>query len=546
MQKLAPLAAHIHLKPEVLGPLGQNARPKCIGIQEYGPVIRDILLQSEYHGAVSLEFTEFRLGPHDSIDEPRQLLSTIATILGQTLVQTNQYVVPEPKSPPLSVNTQREIVPSSKILELLAGGCEHRLNAPVHIHDFATATSIYSPGAVHRVASHRTTSVNPYCELVQTDSLASHACSEFHTQSLAQISNGLQRDSRLRLCPMGLLVLSVPIADATNLYGAITTGAWVEEGTEGMLYHSALLLTEADEPRRKIFDSASNRIEKYSITKMRGSQNLLQELSDDLRTLYKRRRDEVTYLTEATALINQVRMLSSQIRSVDEFIESLKNEFGRLLATIGYGTFGLYQLNEPRIKTQIRQYSCAFQKGDRVLPGALVFTLPKADQVAIDSDEGLAQMRRQLHDFVLPRSLSLQPVFVVFCAPAATQASGHLIYLLEQFAGEVEHIIASWLHLQMVEEKKRDLEVFIDRVKHTLNRPLQGLTDCVHQIRDLLSERSLEPSKGVEIASLVNEQLAFCQEAGHIIKRFAGRVQMGGQATLPSIPVYTCEYWASF
>ncbi len=329
-QLLAPFASHVHLKPTVLE-VGPDGGVKELQVAGYGPEIRRILDKNCYHGALSIEFTEFRDLNADPYDNTLVTLKHASGAFGVALENPTEPPPHKPTHMP-SVNSDTETTPALNILRSLANACARELGAQVKIHDFAQGEVVYSESAAHRngkpesvVNSDRKTISNceasDFCSIADQDSRAKKQCTRFFGQKLENIRLGLQPDPRICICPMGLIVLSVPIKDPEDgmLYGAISCSPWIEDGTEGMVAESILRDTMSEQWEQ--FESASGAIAKFSPAKISLSQELLENVARDIAGLYSQMR--------------RLKESRDQQRHLEKFIDETKHSLTHPLQGIG-------------------------------------------------------------------------------------------------------------------------------------------------------------------------------------------------------------------
>ena len=85
---------------------------------------------------------------------------------------------------------------------------------------------------------------------------------------------------------------------------------------------------------------------------------------------------------------------------------------------------------------------------------------------------------------------------LVFLYPPERRVAGQLSgNFFEQFGSEVHTILASLRHLTEAEARRDELEVFIDRFKHAISSPLQGISDRILQLRAGLEGKKTLPYK---------------------------------------------------
>ena len=137
---------------------------------------------------------------------------------------------------------------------------------------------------------------------------------------------------KIRICPMGLMVLSVPVASDGICYGAVSCSAWVEEGTEGMTLGSIVSYSKATAALRQRLQKAFFDIPAFTVPGLFESQKLLRDLCGDLAALYRQRREERRRLLEGSGLLAGVRKLGESARL---------DGFPRLAGTLALPSFFL-------------------------------------------------------------------------------------------------------------------------------------------------------------------------------------------------------------
>jgi signal transduction histidine kinase len=120
---------------------------------------------------------------------------------------------------------------------------------------------------------------------------------------------------------------------------------------------------------------------------------------------------------------------------------------------------------------------------------------------------------------------------LIFVYPSDRKVVGHPSgNFFEQFGSEVHYILASHRHVSEAEARRDELQVFIDRFKHAISSPLQGISDRILQLRAGLEGRKiLQYSRLRELAADLRD---FSNEVGSIFDRFTGRVRLQGHSFL--------------
>jgi sugar phosphate isomerase/epimerase len=225
LQRLAPLAAHVHLKPFV-----HDGPESPLRIDDYASDVQRILGRCGYSGAVTLEYLpSLGLLTRDFCEESRRALVRLARVFGYPVnpdPELSDFYQPASQTRSRTVDTA--LTPPSGILELLADGCELRLGAQIEIHDFATNIDVRSKGHLRsRLApegSVREDAGGPgddmphFCHLANNDPVGRDVCERFHARNRILIQDGLQERPQVFVCPYGLILLSVPITDDSNIY----------------------------------------------------------------------------------------------------------------------------------------------------------------------------------------------------------------------------------------------------------------------------------------------------------------------------------------
>jgi signal transduction histidine kinase/sugar phosphate isomerase/epimerase len=541
LRRLAPYAVHVHLKPSVPVPEADGRVAAC-GLDAYGPEARYILEGSGYHGAVAVEYTHYRDAGANAYEATRKTVVEAARVFGMGLryaPQPRSKVRGPAHSTRLTVNQDAELTPAQGILQLLADGCELRLDAQIHIHDFATGKHVSSQSAAHRQDGGQGCPERAaFCALADSDARAGPECQSFYGATLDRIRSGEQDQPHLRICPMGLMTLSVPVKDQSHLYGAIVCGPWVEEGTEGMITDSVLYHTEPGS--QEAMEQASLKLRPYSRHRLQASQRLLETLAQDLAGLYEERFRAKYYLLEGTRIINDLRekghTASRPDPTPDGLIRSLPAVFESFQQVVGFGQIALYQRQdgaESAAGTTTRELVRKVQAGPH---GAL----PIQVRVTVAPTEDFTdQVRRELTEQIKGQTgLScLSPVrreshaFAVFCYRPDRQLPSNLRHLIDQFAAEVEYILSNLRNLADTSEARKSLEIFLDRCKHALASPLQGISDRTLQLRKLLDKSNFTLQ---QLRTLSTDFQQFSTEAGAVLYRFTGRVRVTGRGSLRS------------
>jgi signal transduction histidine kinase/sugar phosphate isomerase/epimerase/ligand-binding sensor protein len=534
LKRLAPQAVHVHLKPIVHDPNGQGTP-----IAAYGPIVRDLLQRVGFHGAVSLEFTEYR----NLNTNPRIATATALREVFEVFDETTQIrietdtALSEPPQRP-RVNQDSEITPSVQILQLLADGCEANLQRDVRIHDFATGKDTFSIRAPHKPESQRKKNdVEKFCSQVENHDLTRARCHEFHRQKLERIRIGTQAAPQICICPMGLMVLSVPVKDDEFLYASISSNAGVELGTEGMTVESIEDFTEPNSELRSKLEQAFLGVPAFTRDKLRASQKLLEHLAGDLAQLYRERRLYKIRLQRGTALINRVRQNG---RSLDKFVEELPTFFTEFVDLVGTGRLAHY--SRPNIPGEGEQnhwhYECQSRTEPSDFPVDVHLTPPPPSGQQADENQRVVEVFKEhvlaiWQDSRCEVFIAENKDVIIYVEPTGTRRSSQLDSLLDQFAAEVLHILWSLRHVGELEDRERRLEVFVGKAKHSLSGPLQGIQDRLRSLNRCGERWALADATSLtELNQHLNELKDHADSAARIIQRFTGRVRIAGTAEL--------------
>jgi signal transduction histidine kinase/sugar phosphate isomerase/epimerase len=533
LERLAPWAAHVHLKPFVLdGPAGR------LGIADYAPTVQRILSDHGYHGAVSLEYLpSLDLITPNFCEETREALLELAGAVGYQVDPDPDPQWPrlyQPQSPTPERNEDKALTPPAGILQLLADGCELRLGAQIEIHDLASNTEVCSNGIQdNRVADGRGTTqtacesdgkLPSFCKLARDDPTGHPACERFHERKRDLIHQGLRDVPRICVCPFGLILLSVPITADSKAYGLISSGPWVEEGTEGMIIDGVLRLISPT--GREQIERAATKIDRYSPFKLAEARKLLVRLSQDLGALYSERELTNRYLVQGPKVIERLREQScgEGVVEPEQFIRRLGKTFLAFEQLVGFGSIALYRCQELGRGRETLDLVLPSEPPER-LPVKMRLPLSVApDRVARVRAEVTRTVEAVTRQSCLVSFQRESRELLVFVFPPENRVSGHLPgNFFEQFGSEVHSILTGLHHIS-------ELAVFIDRFKHAISSPLQGISDRILQLRAGLEGK--KPLSFQRLRDLVADLHDFSGEAGSILDRFTGRVRLEGAATL--------------
>ena len=99
-----------------------------------------------------------------------------------------------------------------------------------------------------------------FCTIASQDPNVASLCRGFYDEKLALIRDGQQDRPSICICPMGLMILSVPVVDDANVFGAISSGPWIEEGTEGIVIDGVMNHASSEQKiptRRRVAQDSS-------------------------------------------------------------------------------------------------------------------------------------------------------------------------------------------------------------------------------------------------------------------------------------------------
>ena len=535
LARMAPLAAHVHLKPYVL-----EGSPGVIGsaraLADYVQEARTILEKANFDGAVALEglpSLDLEARPYE---ESLELLGTAASAFGTRLEAPSRLLFPPVLARSLATNHEKELVPSLPVLQLLADGCERRLGAHIRVLDLATEEVVLSQSAAHRASGHEQTAGEPphFCELVDSDPIASLQCSRFYQHKISLFRDGGQVQARTCICPMGLMIHSVPIRDETHVYGVISCGPWVEQGTEGMIIDG--IFRHADPVLRPALDEAALRIPDYSPGRLLTTQGVVGELAKDLAGIYKERLEQSQarrYLGQGSRIF--LKLQESRIDSQPELesflTTTLEGAFREFEDVAGFGHLVLYRRHAaPSGSDVIRLQSP--QLGVPGLPVAVTVTTSH-DAQPPDGDKVRAELVHHIlkstpYDCLEPDRKGGRE-FVLFCYPKGTVLSTHFRSFFSRFVTEVHYVLANLRNLTEAEARRKELVLFTSRFQHAISSPLQGVSDCVLQFRRYLNGRKTMSFK--ELGELVRDLSEYTTDSNSILKRFTWLVNVTGQQT---------------
>jgi signal transduction histidine kinase/sugar phosphate isomerase/epimerase len=540
--RLLRFAAHVHLKPFVrevsTGPAGRAGGPSDghapevrriveRPLADYAREVRRILEANRYRGAVSFEAIPSLGLTADPIESCRRSLAELASAFDAPLGPATSAGLPSRTPAKRTVNEDPELVPSTGILQLLADGCERRLDAQTRIHDFGSGMVVLSQSAAHRPDSCGPGDIDAghFCAIVDRDPTAAGFCAEFYKEKLALIRDGLQDAPRICICPMGLMVLSVPVLDAETVYGAISTGPWVEEGTEGMVVDAILHRAAAD--RRDSLEQASLRIDAYSPDRLMKTQRLLGQLAGDLAGLYHEHQRTRRYLSEGTQLIQWMHDRSRDDGAPDpeSFVNRTLGEairkFNRL---VGFGQIALYR--RATAPGRAAELVRVVFPGD---PGGLPSVVPLPPATGpISTERARAELDRIIPHLTRQQCLTgghgPADFFVVFCYPRDLVLPGDLRSFFLQFATETYYVLANLRNLREADERRKELILFTNRFKHAITSPLQGIIDRVAQMRKSFSGR--RPLTFEQLREVVRDLEDDSNRVDAVLDRFTGFVRV--------------------
>jgi signal transduction histidine kinase/sugar phosphate isomerase/epimerase len=528
LERLAPLTAHVHLRPFILDDSSQR-----VGLGDYAPAAREILDAHGYRGAVTLEYLpSLDLLSEDLGQDSRDTLLNVARAFGYPASPDPAWGerLLRPAGPTRQVNRDAALSLPPGVLALLAEGGSRRLGTQVLIHDLAARLQVVSGGVDDHAEVDWGATTTPhdegrtrFCSLVALDPSANAECRKFHDRKAALISERLQARPCVFVCPMGLISVSVPIADEKTTYGLIDCGPQVENGTQGMLVERIRRLACPDLWRP--LEEASHEVVAYSPFTLARSRDLLGELADDLGELYQEREQTHRYLVRGREIIQLLALLSEDgAIGVEGFIAQLAEPFRLFEEVVGFGRLALY-LREPtgrgRERLRLR------------LPGPPLGRLPAVIELPPPKDAAAPEVSDYLRQTIeeatgepcLVSARRASPQLVVFQHPYCVKDEGRLAAVFfDQFSMEINSKFTSIQNLTEAEARRHALDVFIDRFKHAISSPLQGLSDRVWQLR-----RGIEGQQALtfgRLRELVSDLRDFSTEAGMILERLTGRIRV--------------------
>jgi signal transduction histidine kinase len=548
LEKLAPFAAHLHVKPFVreiatqgtsqadgTGELGASQGRRIVArpLAEYAREVRQILEEHNYRGAVSFEAIPTLALTADPIESCRDALVKLASDFDNRLRPVTSVRSMSPTPSKRAVNMNSELVPSTGILQFLVDGCERRLEAQTRIHDFGSGAVVLSQSSAHRPDSCGPGDPDSghFCSIVDRDPNAAGLCAGFYREKLALIRDGLQDAARVSICPMGLMVLSVPVLDGETVYGAIASGPWVEEGTEGMVIDAVLYHAAAEQ--RAALEQASLKIDAYSPERLMKTQRLLGQLAGDLAGLYHEHQRTRRYLSEGSELIRWMHGRSRDIGAPDPDLfvnRALGEAVQKFNRFVGFGQMALYRRQSAAGRTE-ELVRLIFPGDPRGLP-SVVPLLPGSDPIT--TERARAELERTIQQLTRQQCLTGErgpdDLFVVFCYPKGANLPGDLRSFFLQFATEIYYVLSNLQHLREADERRKELILFTNRFRHAITSPLQGIIDRVSQIRNSLSGR--RPLTFEQLRELVRDLEDYSNRVDAILDRFAGYVRVGAEAGL--------------
>jgi signal transduction histidine kinase/sugar phosphate isomerase/epimerase len=528
-KRMAPRAFHVHLKPYVMNGLPEDPDAKW-SISQYLPVVRDLLLERGYEGALALE----SLPSQNLLADPHQ--HTLELLQQTALVMGTPWERPaSPSSCDLRLhrlhkpNQDKELAPSKVILQLLADGCERRLGAQIRIHDLATEQVVFSETAAHRFTPESPPPGPGFCALVDEEPRAADECKRFYAQKLSLIKDGKQDKPRICICPMGLMILSVPIMDETQVYGAISCGPWVEQGTEGMIFDGILRhVAPASQPA---LEKASLGIIAYAPAKLIGTTNLVNGLAQELSGIYEERFQARRFLKEGSRLIQQLQTKSgdSTPPRPETFVTTLEEIFHEFEQVAGFGRLALYQRRfRPDQSDEFRLQSPSLPESRGDLPEVVSLEgMPHARSPYEFGEQLFREITRRTPYECLGRERRETDEYIIFCYPPNSKISSDFKNFFNQFATEVYYILANMRNLREADDRRVELVLFTNRFKHAISSALQGISDRVLQFKRYLKGRRTMTFEN--LGELVHDLDDFSIEAGSVLDRFTGLVRVSGQ-----------------
>jgi|GEM_PF-5516844 len=531
--RLAPYAKHTHIKPSVKDELGND-----IPIHTYLPQVVRILKEASYRGYLTFEYTEFKKPDRRGNSDIKAYLQQAATVLRSYLIETPASPAPSAETDePIEIVKDPKISPGLSLLKLLADGCQAKLNSDVTVHDFGLNKSVFSKRCVHR-PEHVPKSAQSFCGIVQTTPDGKARCHDFHQTQLKLVEQGTWKGPTVCPCPMGLMTLTVPIANRHRVFGSISCGPWIENGTEGMV---SLALSEMPISVRSLLEEAMLEVEPLETLQLQGSKSTLEQLARDLGDLYDERFWASESLESITSIVDSLRDHYRSFQSEpmygaitpEKVVSNLESVLLELLDSVRMGGLVFYSLSQLP--------DTGFSRLIRIPTNASgVVTCDPEIDVEFD-DSGIEHVRTTIADAFRAHGLksitthASSAVMVFFLYEDQAEMPSHHQMLITRLISEVEYSINGILHVADIQRRETGSRVFFARLKHALSGSLTAIDRDVRKLKKLLySSNSSEVPVGkkTQLRLLHSSLEEHNFESGDILKRLVGRVRLSGPAAL--------------
>jgi len=490
LERMLPRSFHCHVKPVVTG-------DAMVTISDYAPRMRQLLDRFNFQGAISFEHTEFRTMEEDPMRETRKSIRMLAAAFDVTL-ETAEHQQEFRMLGEITINNEMDITPTLEVRQFLADGCQTRMDAAVAIHDFATNSTTYSQGSSHSPRT-KECSITSFCSLVHAHEASRKQCEVFHIQKIQRIRSGLQSTAEICICPMGLMVQSVPVRDNDRTYGLATCGAWLELGTEGMVQDS-IRQFGGDCANQLRMGKAALAVQPYKLEKLLETRRQLQSLAGELASLYSRTRKDKAHTSQVREIIKILR--NDEQNGYDHFVKFLPTHFERCLGLLPPGALALYQLNGEGMTSS---WKLNVSAGFDAIPSQI--NRGEWDEMEVTN------WQKHLVPNVQFIHLDHEDI-VIYSSNIEIELWGY--NLLEQFAAEVTHSLKS-LRQNAEILSNRQLKIFVGRTKHAITTPLQG---AASELMDL--EFSLKARPGLEREKqYLRDALLYFADVNRIVANFA-------------------------
>lgn len=550
-ERLLRHTRHVHVKSSVKE-LAPDGSIRDVPIERYLPHVRDKLLHrsNPFRGCFSYEYTEFSEPDADHRQKTRVNIEKISNVLRRHHIPPNRPdASPTPPQLPIQINSEPELSPPENLLRLLLDGCQLRLDANVRLHDLGTGNEVQSTSACHSqsLGDGLPGGTNSkFCALVDKLPEARQECLKFHADQIDRVRRGELREPRTSICPMGLVVLTMPVMSPSRVFGTISCGPWIEEGSEGMVVDAVARVPEG---HRAALDAASYQVPGFTVAALAESRNVLSSLADDLAQLYSERRAALLNLRMGARQINDFRKTVHQVvgaSDLEKFDEHrIAMEFQpvleQFLGLSDHGGFLLARCHEPHDGGP-----CSIE----ILCRAGKETIPIDDRIELPRSTlgNLATIaRKQIHsalvagglDSITPELLDSRVLaFFVYRDVSAAVEHGHLTQydriLIRQLVAELEYSAGHLLTLARVKSTEFGLRFFISRLKHAIASCLQAIDSDVRELNNTLQE-TVSPPRALDrfrIRDLHTSLRESSNEAGSILKRLTGQVRLLGAKQL--------------